>query len=62
MMTITELKAQQYDDLAQVQFLQRRIQERDQEIMRLMQEAQNVSNPVEQSLEPVETPEEKPKK
>jgi hypothetical protein len=35
---IKELKALQYDDMASIQFLQRRVQERDQEIMRLVNE------------------------
>ena len=45
-MTITELKALQYDDLAHIQFLQKRVQERDQEIMRAMQEEPEATQPV----------------
>lgn len=37
-MTITELKAQAYDILAQIEFLQKKLQETNQEIAKLINE------------------------
>lgn len=45
-MTLTELKAQAYDILAQIEFLQKKLQETNGEIAKLMQENEGESQPV----------------